>query len=164
MHTPHPLADLYAALASPPTSPNHFLTRRTGTGGFPWACPPFHNARSPPSTPLFFKPAHSPFPTPPASRPPSPLYLDPSIHGLFDTPNCGYKYNLALPHVDAPADCPVDSLTRERKGDMPALDHLLSVGEGRVLCLAADERFVYAGSQSRHNEITVRLPINRSHM
>ncbi|ODO02974.1 hypothetical protein I350_05817 [Cryptococcus amylolentus CBS 6273] len=48
-----------------------------------------------------------------------------------------------------------DSLTRERKGKMPVLSHLLSVGNGRVLCLAADENYVYAGCQSSDNEITV---------
>ncbi|WVF72590.1 hypothetical protein IAT40_007408 [Kwoniella sp. CBS 6097] len=49
----------------------------------------------------------------------------------------------------------VDSLTRERKGKMPALSHLLSVGNARGLSLAADERYVYAGCQSADNEITV---------
>ncbi|ORY35351.1 hypothetical protein BCR39DRAFT_508937 [Naematelia encephala] len=48
-----------------------------------------------------------------------------------------------------------DSLTREKKGKMPALSHLLSVGTGRVLSLAADEKHVYAGCQSEDNEITV---------
>ncbi|WWD18890.1 hypothetical protein CI109_103345 [Kwoniella shandongensis] len=48
-----------------------------------------------------------------------------------------------------------DSLTRERKGKMPALSHLLSVGNGRVLSLAADEKYVYAGCQSVDNEIAV---------
>lgn len=51
-----------------------------------------------------------------------------------------------------------DSLTRERKGKMPALSHLLSVGGGgRVLSLEADERYVFAGCQSRDNEIVVSL-------
>ena len=48
-----------------------------------------------------------------------------------------------------------DSLTREKKGKMPALSHLLSVGEGRVLALEADEKYVYAGCQSAQNEIVV---------
>ena len=48
-----------------------------------------------------------------------------------------------------------DSLTRERKGKMPALGHLLSVEQGKVLSLAADEKHVYAGCQSADNEITV---------
>lgn len=38
---------------------------------------------------------------------------------------------------------------------MPTLSHLLSVGGGRVLSLAADEHYVYAGCQSMENEITV---------
>jgi hypothetical protein len=48
-----------------------------------------------------------------------------------------------------------DSLTREKKGKMPALSHLLSVGKGRVLSLAADAKYVYAGCQSAENEIVV---------
>lgn len=51
-----------------------------------------------------------------------------------------------------------DSLTRERKGKMPALGHLLSVEQGKVLSLAADEKHVYAGCQSADNEITVSPP------
>ena len=50
-----------------------------------------------------------------------------------------------------------DSLTRERKGKMPALSHLLSIEQGKVLSLAADEAHVYAGCQSEDNEITVSL-------
>ena len=53
----------------------------------------------------------------------------------------------------APAQA--DSLTRERKGKMPALSHLLSIEQGKVLSLAADEAHVYAGCQSEDNEITV---------
>ncbi|WVQ83904.1 hypothetical protein IAT38_006048 [Cryptococcus sp. DSM 104549] len=48
-----------------------------------------------------------------------------------------------------------DSLTRERKGKMPVLSHLLSVGDGKVLSLAADDKYVFAGCQSTDNEITV---------
>jgi hypothetical protein len=55
-------------------------------------------------------------------------------------------------HVDTS-----DSLTREKKGKMPALSHLLSVGNGRVLSLAADRRYVYAGCQSADNEIVVSV-------
>jgi len=39
---------------------------------------------------------------------------------------------------------------------MPALSHLLSIEQGKVLSLAADEAHVYAGCQSEGNEITVR--------
>lgn len=56
-----------------------------------------------------------------------------------------------------PGSGTADSLTREKKGKMPALSHLLSVGKGRVLSLAADEKYVYAGCQSAENEIVVRL-------
>lgn len=42
---------------------------------------------------------------------------------------------------------------------MPALGHLLSVEQGKVLSLAADEKHVYAGCQSADNEITVSVPI-----
>ncbi|BEI87726.1 uncharacterized protein CcaverHIS019_0104440 [Cutaneotrichosporon cavernicola] len=48
-----------------------------------------------------------------------------------------------------------DSLTRQRMGSSPQLSHILSVGNGRVLSLAADDKHVYAGCQSRDNEITV---------
>jgi di- and tripeptidase len=40
---------------------------------------------------------------------------------------------------------------------MPALSHLLSIEQGKVLSLAADEAHVYAGCQSEDNEITVSL-------
>lgn len=50
---------------------------------------------------------------------------------------------------------PADSLTRQRIGESPKLSHLLSVGTGRVVSLTADDKFVYAGCQSRDNEITV---------
>jgi hypothetical protein len=55
------------------------------------------------------------------------------------------------------ASAQADSLTRERKGKMPALSHLLSIEQGKVLSLAADEAHVYAGCQSEDNEITVSL-------
>ncbi|WWC63076.1 uncharacterized protein I303_105675 [Kwoniella dejecticola CBS 10117] len=48
-----------------------------------------------------------------------------------------------------------DSLTRELKGKMPALSHLLSVGSGRGLSIVADEKHIYTGCQSGDNEITV---------
>jgi hypothetical protein len=56
-----------------------------------------------------------------------------------------------------PVSTQTDSLTRERKGKMPALSHLLSIEQGKVLSLAADEAHVYAGCQSEDNEITVSL-------
>ncbi|WVR07349.1 hypothetical protein IAU60_004390 [Kwoniella sp. DSM 27419] len=59
---------------------------------------------------------------------------------------------LTLRNDNVPA---ADSLTRERKGKMPALSHLLSVGNARGLSLAADEQYIYAGCQSVDNEITV---------
>ncbi|KIS00153.1 di- and tripeptidase [Cryptococcus deuterogattii 2001/935-1] len=48
-----------------------------------------------------------------------------------------------------------DSLTRERKGKMPVLSHLLTVGNGTVLSLAADKKYIYAGCQSAENEIAI---------
>jgi len=61
-----------------------------------------------------------------------------------------------IPISTAPlASTQTDSLTRERKGKMPALSHLLSIEQGKVLSLAADEAHVYAGCQSEDNEITV---------
>ncbi|WWC71750.1 uncharacterized protein I206_105709 [Kwoniella pini CBS 10737] len=48
-----------------------------------------------------------------------------------------------------------DSLTRELKGKMPALSHLLSVGKGRGLSIVADDKNIYTGCQSSDNEITV---------
>ena len=60
------------------------------------------------------------------------------------------------PSVAAFPSAQADSLTRERRGKMPALSHLLSIEQGKVLSLAADEAHVYAGCQSEDNEITVR--------
>ncbi|WOO82458.1 putative di- and tripeptidase DUG2 [Vanrija pseudolonga] len=57
--------------------------------------------------------------------------------------------------ADANGHVPTDSLTRQRIGTTPTLSHLLNVGHGRVLSLAADDDHVYAGCQSRDNEITV---------
>lgn len=71
---------------------------------------------------------------------------------------------LQLPPVTPDFLATADSLTREKKGKMPALSHLLSVGNGRVLALAADERYVYAGCQSADNEVMVSncsVPANR---
>lgn len=64
----------------------------------------------------------------------------------------------ALPPANGAAangHVPTDSLTRQRIGTTPTLSHLLNVGHGRVLSLAADDDHVYAGCQSRDNEITV---------
>ncbi|WWC90915.1 uncharacterized protein L201_005853 [Kwoniella dendrophila CBS 6074] len=62
---------------------------------------------------------------------------------------------LKLPPARSHLKSDPDSLTRERKGKMPALTHLLSVGNGRVLSITADAKFIYAGCQSKDNEITV---------
>lgn len=47
---------------------------------------------------------------------------------------------------------------------MPALGHLLSVEQGKVLSLAADEKHVYAGCQSADNEITVGIRCQRARL
>nr|ODO00935.1 di- and tripeptidase [Cryptococcus depauperatus CBS 7855] len=72
------------------------------------------------------------------------------------------QHPLLVPDVDGNGEpmrltlaTEVDSLTREKTGKMPVLSHLLSVGNGRVLGLAADDRYIYAGCQSADNEITV---------
>lgn len=130
------LPALYDALATPPLSPTT-LKR-----------PPFPHLRTAPHfhpTPLL-SPINLPptfdFPLPSGSLMPAQFHTTPNP--LLRRPTL-----LTL-------DTDVDSLTREKKGSVPALSHLLSVGGGgRVLSLAVDGRYVYAGCQSAENEITV---------
>lgn len=101
------------------------------------------------STPLHQSPATPNLPLhplcndnlPAGSLLPNKLPLLPVLNNLENTPRM---------YVET-----AESLTREKKGKMPALSHLLSVGKGRVLALAADEKYVYAGCQSADNEIVV---------
>ncbi|KAJ9119569.1 hypothetical protein QFC22_003278 [Naganishia vaughanmartiniae] len=48
-----------------------------------------------------------------------------------------------------------DSLSRTKGGELPVLEHLLSTDGARTLSLAFDENYIYAGTQSETNEITV---------
>ena len=104
------------------------------------ATPPMSptSSKYPRSRSTFNTPLHTPRP----SQPPTPLNRSPT------------KPTPALPD-QLLVDTLLDSLTREKKGKMPELSHLLSVGDGRVLSLAADDKYVYAGCQSQDNEINV---------
>lgn len=136
------LPGLYDGLATPPVSPH-----------------PTHG-RLALSKPAPVTPYHSNPPTPISSSPHPPA-LDLLVTGVsLPTGSLlptqirrppGTPLLLLRPGFDHP-----DSLTREKKGKMPALSHLLSVGKGRVLSLAADGKYVYAGCQSAENEIVVR--------
>lgn len=138
----HVLADIYHGLAAPSCSYiQPLLAPRPRRNAFPI----YSSPRLLPSSPL--KPA-------PTSLPINSLI--PNQLPLLPAP---VAYPLPTPqtvHLNGAFDSEhTDSLTRERKGKMPALAHLLSVEQGKVLSLAADERHVYAGCQSEDNEITV---------
>ena len=70
------------------------------------------------------------------------LYIDNSAQSLNENTNVGHAEPLSMDKKD-------------KKGKMPALSHMLSVGGGRVLSLAADDQCVYVGCQSNDNEIVV---------
>ena len=145
---------LYDTLASPPLSPTVSYRRP------PTARPTPHTPLSwTPTSPLRLSPTELLLPRPTNNRSPdnaSPIVLNPFPGSLLPTQHRApvirplHRFPTQL-HIDV-----ADSLTRERKGKMPALSHLLSVGDGRALALAADERYVYAGCQSADNEIVVR--------
>jgi hypothetical protein len=90
--------------------------------------------------------------------------LPPHLPFITRPPPANAIWTVPIPLATTSASTPLaplasaqaDSLTRERKGKMPALSHLLSIEQGKVLSLAADEAHVYAGCQSEDNEITVR--------
>jgi len=152
------LAVLYDGLATPPLSPTP-STRRAHH------CSPHYSSPSPssvPTTPIDRSPK-TPYPNlldiaalPPGSLLPNKLPLRPPTSSAYmidrDPPTQPLKCTSVIE---------TDSLTREKKGKMPALSHLLSVGKGRVLALAADEQYVYAGCQSEKNEIVVSHPTLR---
>ncbi|GHJ86794.1 hypothetical protein NliqN6_3196 [Naganishia liquefaciens] len=52
-------------------------------------------------------------------------------------------------------DRDADSLSRSKGGEQPVLEHLLSADGARTLSLAVDENYIFAGTQSLTNEITV---------
>lgn len=133
---PQLLANIYHGLAAPPL-------------GYHQPRPPrrIPFAMTPPIS--LVKPAHSSLPLNSLLPTQIPLVAPYSPH--VSSP-------LGL-QLDVPAANNADSLTRERKGKMPALGHLLSVEQGKVLSLAADDRHVYAGCQSEDNEITVSYHI-----
>lgn len=154
------LSALYDELASPPLTPN------------PLTSP----CRVPGNTFTSFTPQMIPS-TPINSSPVKPTPTQISVVPVIDHPTESHQTNDVPPGSLLPNKIlvrplltvqprltplcvdttlkPVDSLTREKKGKMPALSHLLSVGKGRVLSLAADEQYVYAGCQSADNEIVV---------
>ena len=167
----HPLSALYDGLASPPLTPAYSPSRRVS---LPFSAE--HTiARSPltaPTSPVFpsrrvsipDQPDH-----PPADGGIPPIILNGSddldprgtanfvpLGSLQPNQQPPPKLFINRRPTLLPIDTDTDSLTRERKGKMPALNHLLSVGnDGRVLSLVADENCVYAGCQSADNEITV---------
>lgn len=172
---PNLLPALYDALATPPLSPIPVPARKRGYSNIT----PLMSVNITPD----LSPDHVPslLPSPLISRRPSiaasskiglpgtppTLIPNPAIYEPINSlPNSLHPAQFS-PHPKPvrihpyPAQIHVntaaDSLTREKKGKMPALSHLLNVGGGRVLALAADERYVYAGCQSADNEIVVSM-------
>jgi len=150
------LAGLYHDLATPPLSPTTSCHTRI---------------RSDSPSPVLLLPS---LPVTPIDPPLGPLYLDetngldfptgsllptklPPVLTRYILPPSFCRSQCCNEHARLPLSGDTDSLTREKKGKMPALSHLLSVGEGRVLALEADEKYVYAGCQSAQNEIVVSL-------
>ena len=155
---PNLLMALYDGLASPPLSPVPTSKRRFTELNHPTLPTPIYTPRTIPSTPLNGSPTNH-----------TPLVSHPPVESILPIP-CGslLPNQLPLPSIHNGKPCltvnttlaETDSLTREKKGKMPALSHLLSVGKGRVLSLAADDQYVYAGCQSAENEIVVCPPLS----
>lgn len=158
LRDPGLLTVLYHELATPPLSPSipnrHYphsaiQLPRTTSGSIP-------------TTPINLSPK-TPY-LPPVDHTQLPIgsllpnKLPPPLRATVSTPDVSTILRNPCP---AHLIHDTDSLTREKKGKMPALSHLLSVGKGRVLALAADEQYVYAGCQSANNEIVVSLAVIR---
>lgn len=159
LHDSNVLFALYDGLATPPISPTNSATGRSRNvfNSFRNTWTPHTPAHTVPSTPI----NRSPTEPKPTAKP----IVFINTHLIHASPPTGSLLPTRLPHPHPPplnrlptrvsVQPPADSLTREKKGKMPTLSHLLSVGGGRVLSLAADEHYVYAGCQSKENEITV---------
>ena len=142
------LADIYIGLAiTSPCSQRariHRIISPKLTKPFPTSNSPRHDPKSSSSIPLnsLLPPQ---LPLPPARR----------SNAIRTVPIPSAAATVPDSSLATLASSQADSLTRERKGKMPALSHLLSIEQGKVLSLAADEAHVYAGCQSEGNEITV---------
>lgn len=156
--SPHPGAHVH--LHSRTATPTASTGRMTGlhlasTKSINVGSAMFTPLPSVPVTPINSSPDYSHVDTlgialPVGSLLPNKLPLEPPTQ----PPNAPRNGYLPVLHVDT-----TESLTREKKGKMPSLSHLLSVGKGRVLALAADDKYVYAGCQSADNEIVVSLNV-----
>lgn len=175
------LPALYNALATPPLSPTN--SGGTGTGrpkNARTSTTPFYSVPTTPDlsptlanltlgSPLVSRRTSTSTPAK-INSPPPPLPAELSNPAIYEPlnslPNSLHPAQFTshskplVPHfkrypTQLHVDTSADSLTREKKGKMPALNHLLNVGGGRVLALAADEKYVYAGCQSADNEIVV---------
>ncbi len=133
---PHILPVLYDALATPPISPTTSVKRLPYPLVIPFIPPPPHEIHPPLGSLL-----------------PSRFLIPPLTPKLPIPP----KLNARPLHLTVDTDA--DSISRVKKAKMPSLSHLLIVGVGgRVLSLAADGKYVYAGCQSGDNEIVVSWP------
>ena len=159
LNDPRILPALYDSLATPPISSPHMVTNkrhplsryttRITTPGTSASNTPSNRS---PTSALNLRFDLKPIPLPNLLPKPDPL---PPLGSLMPAQFHIPPIIPRRPNRIA-VDIGADSLTREKKGKMPTLSHLLSVGGGeRVLSLAADERYVYAGCQSAHNEIVV---------
>ena len=187
---PYLLPALYAGLATPPLSPAITSSKRSISSPL---VTPNHSV---PPTPVIHSPTHSNSRLKHLTVDRHDVGLDhdngnrgdiddnndiklntytsaasPPIGSLLPTklPQFPHMTNLHLARLNTENVGLTDSLARDKKGKMPALSHLLSVGDGRVLSLAADDQYVYAGCQSENNEIVVGVlfrlspPCSHSH-
>jgi len=144
---PHILPNLYDALATPPISPTTAMKRLPPSRLVTHMITPHPTALTIP----FDRFPNEPFPV---NLYPTIIPLGSLMPGQLPIPP---RNNLNRKPTRLNVNTDADSLTREKKGKMPVLSHLLSVGNGvRVLSLAADGKYVYAGCQSGDNEIVVR--------
>lgn len=161
---PNSMTSTITTTTSVPTTDSHILSNiyhglaaRSNTCGYPQ--PNARSRRTPFPTSSYHVRPHTPH-SPLAKQPLSSVPLNSLIPNQLPLkpvrPLCDASLSLRPRTISNGAKA-TDSLTRERKGKMPALGHLLSVEQGKVLSLAADEKHVYAGCQSEDNEITVSL-------
>lgn len=157
--------------AIPTSSPGHDLVSRIYSGLSLPDLDPSQSLRRPTRPVLALDPSAPPSPAlyRLGSYMRSPL-ASPAIFPMMETPGLVTPGNddddvsktlpppLDLDSLDASLRFTVDdieSLSRNTDGQQPVLEHLLSVGSGRTLSLAADAKHIYAGSQAEGGGIVV---------
>lgn len=128
------LPNLYLGLATPDRSPPKTAFPRS-----------FHTQLTPDCQSNATSPLASPYTGPIKSPSRSPYTRSPTV---FATADFGPYFGLGLDGLDGLlTGIQTESLSRNRDGVLPVLEHLLSVGGGRTLSLAANQQHIFAGCQ-----------------